>query len=222
MNIPTHAKRPLDPQRDNIDATVAAMSPGWKRRGRAREILIAMVAIGIVGISIAGSSGAIAGGVAAAFGASLGLLMLAIAAIDARHFIIPDSLNAAALVLGLAYAAALAPDAITSAMSLALMRATGLAVVFLIFRGAYAYLRGRQGIGLGDVKLACVAGAWLDWLTIPIVIELAALVALAAYFLSRVTGGRPILATHRVPFGLFFAPAIWVGWLLESSWLAPI
>ena len=38
----------------------------------------------------------------------------------------------------------------------------------------YARFRGRQGLGLGDVKLAFVAGAWLDWSMIPIAIQLAA------------------------------------------------
>ena len=35
---------------------------------------------------------------------------------------------------------------------------------FFALRYGYARLRGRQGLGLGDVKLAFVAGAWLDWL----------------------------------------------------------
>ncbi len=43
----------------------------------------------------------------------------------------------------------------------------------------YRRLRGREGIGLGDVKLAGVAGAWLDWQSIPIAVEIAALAALA-------------------------------------------
>ncbi len=38
-------------------------------------------------------------------GAGLGCLMVAIAAVDARRFIIPDELSAAALALGLVHAA---------------------------------------------------------------------------------------------------------------------
>src|SRR5262249_61814591 len=40
-----------------------------------------------------------------AWGAGLAVLMVAIAAVDARRFIIPDELTAAALALGLSYAA---------------------------------------------------------------------------------------------------------------------
>jgi hypothetical protein len=32
--------------------------------------------------------------------------------------------------------------------------------------------------------------------------------------------GRPISATSRLPFGLFFAPSIWICWLMEAIFLA--
>jgi hypothetical protein len=28
-------------------------------------------------------------------------------------------------------------------------------------------------------------------------------------------------ASHRMPFGAFFAPAIWLCWLIEAVWLTP-
>jgi len=77
-------------------------------------------------------------------------------------------------------------------------------------------MRGRPGLGLGDVKLAGVAGAWLDWLVIPIAIELAAFSALTAYLLQHIVLARSISPTKRLPFGTFFAPAIWVSWLFEA------
>jgi len=77
-------------------------------------------------------------------------------------------------------------------------------------------LRGREGIGLGDVKLAGVAGAWLDWPTIPLAIELVALVGLAVYLAIKITSGQPMRSTYRLPFGLFLAPAIWAGWVFET------
>ena len=87
---------------------------------------------------------------------------------------------------------------------------------FLALRWLYWRLRRREGLGLGDVKLAFVAGAWLDWPMIPVAIEIAALVALAAYGIWHVFGGRPVDTTSRLPFGLFFAPAIWLSWLLGA------
>jgi phosphonate transport system substrate-binding protein len=61
------------------------------------------------------------------------------------------------------------------------------------------------------------AGAWLDWAMIPVAIEIAALGALAAYGAWHVFGRRPVDTTARLPFGLFFAPAIWLSWLLGAA-----
>lgn len=170
-------------------------------------------------VAICATSGSIyvAPGFAGATGAGLGLIMLAIAVIDARHFIIPDLLNAAGLVLGLAQAAILSGQAGWSALADAGLRAAVLAALFWILRAGYAWLRGRDGIGLGDVKLAAVAGAWLDWIVMPIAIEIAALSALGAWAIHHGFRRRAIRVNARLPFGLFFAPAIWIGWLLQMT-----
>jgi leader peptidase (prepilin peptidase) / N-methyltransferase len=157
-------------------------------------------------------------------GAGLGVIMLAIAAIDARRFIIPNALTASAFVLALIHAAAVSGPAtwpaLGLAISLAITRAFALALFFSAVRFAYKAIRGRDGLGLGDVKLAGVGGAWLDWLMMPIAIELAAVAALVVYGLRQAVLGRALVATHRLPFGLFFAPAIWLCWVMERLWFA--
>jgi leader peptidase (prepilin peptidase)/N-methyltransferase len=145
--------------------------------------------------------------------------MLAIAVIDQRSFIIPNWLNAIGFGLALMHAAAQEPNMITQAVAIAALRGLALALFLFAIRVLYAQVRGRQGLGLGDVKLAFVAGAWLDWLMIPVAIELAALAALSAYLWRRLVLGQSISPTSRIPFGLFFAPAIWICWLLEVRWL---
>jgi leader peptidase (prepilin peptidase)/N-methyltransferase len=174
----------------------------------------------VTGIAAAAASIAAVPGLAGWLGAGLALIMLAIAAVDARRFIIPDPLNAAGLALGIVHAAVLAEPgegSVMQALAFAALRAGGLALVFLILRLLYARARGRQGIGLGDVKLAAVAGAWLGWNAMPVAIEIAALSALAVYAVRHFVLHRPLRATTRLPFGLFFAPAIWLGWLLEAT-----
>ena len=64
-------------------------------------------------------------------------------------------------------------------------------------------------MGLGDVKLAAVAGVWLDWAFLPLVVEIAALSGLAAALYARLRGDGLDLK-GRLPFGAFFAPAIWI------------
>lgn len=175
--------------------------------------------------ALAAAAGVAAGlatqdGAGGAFGAALAVVMVAIAAIDARRFLIPDALNAIGVGLGLANAAlTAAPGEILSDLALAGLRGAVTALAFLALREAYFRLRGREGLGLGDVKLAAVAGVWLDWTTIPLAIDMAALAALVAIGLRGVVTGRAMRATGRLPFGLFFAPAIFIGWLGER-WLA--
>jgi leader peptidase (prepilin peptidase)/N-methyltransferase len=122
-------------------------------------------------------------------------------------------------VLALIHTSVQQHDSWISATGTALLRAAALALVFLAIRGAYGRLRGRQGLGLGDVKLAAVAGAWLDWMMMPIAIEIAAIVALLAYVTRALATGHRITAATRLPFGLFLAPSIWICWVLEASLL---
>jgi leader peptidase (prepilin peptidase) / N-methyltransferase len=153
------------------------------------------------------------------FGAALALLMLAIAVADARAYIIPDRLTLAAFLLGLANAAAMDFANMPGNIALAVTRGIVLALAFFALREIYCRLRRRHGIGLGDVKLAAAAGVWLEWPLIPAAIEIAALTALLVYGVSQFVLRRPFEATAKLPFGLFFAPAIWIGWLLGALFL---
>jgi leader peptidase (prepilin peptidase) / N-methyltransferase len=153
------------------------------------------------------------------WGAGLAVLMTAIAAIDARRFIIPDELTVAAVALGLAYTAVQDPGSWPQAVAWSLLRGAAPAAVFYAVRAGYRHWRGREGIGLGDVKLAAVAGIWLDWPTIPVAIEIAAVAALCTYLVIYVCFRRAVRRTTRIPFGLFLAPAIWLAWIGETMLL---
>jgi leader peptidase (prepilin peptidase) / N-methyltransferase len=189
--------------------------------GLSRQQIILRVTIGFLAVAAGIASVVVAPGLRGLLGAALALSMLAIAVIDASQFIIPNGLVAIALSLGLVHAGVADSAAPMEGIALAALRAAALALAFMLLRVGYAWLRGRQGIGLGDVKLAGVTGAWLDWQTIPIAIEVAALSALALYGLRQWTLRRPLHWTSRLPLGLFLAPATWLGWLLEVTLLAP-
>ena len=182
------------------------------RSARARAALAALA------VAVIAASFAVAPGYHGFFGAGLGLLMLVIAAVDARRFIIPNELVVIALALGLVYAALFDAEGVWTGLAAAIVRGAVLGLLFLALREIYARWRGREGLGLGDVKLSAAAGVWLDWPAMPIAIEIAALGALGLYVVGHVLGRRRIHAATRLPFGLFFAPAIWVGWLLQF-WL---
>jgi len=181
-----------------------------------RQELIAFATFAMLACAIVIASLIAAPGRPGVFGGSLGILMAAIAVKDGRSFIIPDRLTLAAFALGLANAANEAYESVLDNIAIAALRGVLLALAFYLLRSIYYRLRHRHGIGLGDIKLAAAAGAWLDWTLIPTAIELAALAALAFYAVSRLLLRRPFEAAAKLPFGLFFAPAIWVCWLLQA------
>lgn len=170
--------------------------------------------LGLAALAMMAASMFAAPGVFGILGAGLGVLMLAVAAIDARQFVIPNALTAAAFALGLLDAALREG---WDGLLMAGMRGAALALCFLALRAGYQWLRGREGIGLGDVKLAGTAGAWLGWTMLPIAVEVAALAALAVFTLHWLLGRLGVQRTTKVPFGLFFAPAIWFCWLLATG-----
>jgi len=153
------------------------------------------------------------------FGAFLAALMLAIAAHDARHYLIPNELTGAAFALALLRAAAVVPDIGARALLWPVARALAVALPLLLLMLAYRRWRGRDGLGLGDVKLAAVCGAWLDLATVAAVIEFAALLAIGAYVANAALQRKPLRGTAFLPFGLFLAPSIWIGWLGETWYL---
>jgi leader peptidase (prepilin peptidase)/N-methyltransferase len=151
-------------------------------------------------------------------GGGLALVVIAIARIDARELIIPNTLVLAALALGLCNAGLTSPAGMLDGLLFAIVRGAAFAFLFFVLQVGYRKLRRREGLGSGDVKLAAAGGAWLDWVMIPVVIEIAAAAALTVYLSSHLAGQRdePLRLTSRLPFGLFLAPAIWLGWLLQS------
>ncbi|MBR0930663.1 prepilin peptidase [Bradyrhizobium diazoefficiens] len=156
------------------------------------------------------------------YGAFLAALMLAIAANDARYYRIPNELTGAAFALALLRAGAYVPDIGAEALLWPLIRAAATGLPLALLMVLYRRWRGRDGLGLGDVKLAAVCGAWLDLAAVVAVIELAALLAIGAYAANAALRRKPLRATAFLPFGLFLAPAIWIGWLGETwytNWL---
>ncbi|MFL6820652.1 MAG: prepilin peptidase [Bradyrhizobium sp.] len=177
----------------------------------ARQLLICLVVLLTVSASLV-----LAPPPDGLFGAFLALLMIAIAVTDAERYIIPNELTAAAMALALLRAGSLGSDGIWFDVAWSALRALAVTVPFLVLMIGYRYWRGREGLGLGDIKLTAVAGAWLGWTTIFPVIEIAALAALGAYLVAAMLRKRPLRGTAFLPFGVFLAPAIWVGWLAES------
>ena len=174
------------------------------------SIVVALVAG--CGISLAAAPG-----LEGMFGAGLFTVTLAIAVVDWRAMIIPDWLNGGLLALGLVQAVYFAGEGGRSAAAFdALLRGMVLGGVLCLVRILYRRFRARDGLGLGDVKLAAAGGVWTGWTMLPVVIEISALSALAIFLVAPRLTGRKARWDERLPFGSFLAPAFWVVWLIQT------
>ncbi|MBY5935567.1 prepilin peptidase [Tateyamaria omphalii] len=136
-------------------------------------------------------------------------LLVALAATDLVWFRLPDPLTAAlgAVALGLA--------ALPGGIGLipALVGAVAGAGSFAALRWAYARLRGREGLGMGDVKLMAGLGGFAGVAALPQLVLVAALMALAAALVTR--GG--MAGTRALPFGAALCAAGAVLWLMRAA-----
>jgi leader peptidase (prepilin peptidase) / N-methyltransferase len=124
-----------------------------------------------------------------------------LARIDLRERRLPDRLTLPLLLAGLALAAWRVGGVPLDAL-------IGAAAGFLVFWAvgdAHFRLRGVEGLGLGDAKLLAAAGAWLGWRPLPLLVLLAALLALL----------WALAAQRRGPlaFGPWLAGAFFLLWL---------
>ncbi|WP_051334573.1 A24 family peptidase [Bradyrhizobium sp. Ai1a-2] len=139
----------------------------------------------------------------------LGTLMVAGADIDARNFLLPDIITGSALFAGLVATTVLDPFDRWSALTTALGGAILVGAALWLMRQLYQWLRKREGLGLGDVKLAAAVGAWLPLDTVPLCFALATSAALIAVLLAWLRD-RSVARTAKLPFGAFLCPALWL------------
>jgi leader peptidase (prepilin peptidase)/N-methyltransferase len=136
---------------------------------------------------------------AALAAALFGCLMIALALIDLEHLTLPDRLTLPGIAAGLALQPWLPWGGLWSALAGALLGAAAL----LAIRAAWLLLRREEGMGLGDVKMLALIGAFLGWQ--------GTLVALfCASFAGALTGLALIWRggaglTSKLPFGSFLA-----------------
>ncbi len=141
--------------------------------------------------------------------AMFGWVLLLLAAIDARTFLVPDVLTLPLLVAGIAFGFWRGGDAWMTHVFGAII-GWGASFVLMI---SYRAWRGRDGLGGGDVKLFGAAGAWLGPFALASVALLGAITALMATLVMAALG-QEISRTTKLPFGPFLAFGIFATWIL--------
>ena len=146
----------------------------------------------------------------------LALIMALITLTDLKHFIIPNALSFPAVPLGIvANIAVFHADDWMAGLTESLLGAVLAGGSFYLLRAVWFRLRGYEGLGLGDVKLAAVAGAWLGPALLPSACLAAALAGLAAVIIMAILPGRRVVMTDHIPFGSFIAPVVLLFWVLR-------
>ena len=126
-------------------------------------------------------------------------LMVLLAAIDLEHFLLPDTITLPGLLLGLALRAWHPQTFFLDALVGALIGA-GLLILLINF---WFWLRSEEGMGLGDVNMLALIGAFLGWQGVLTTLFVAALTG-ALTGIVLLVGGRVGLRS-RLPFGVFLA-----------------
>jgi leader peptidase (prepilin peptidase)/N-methyltransferase len=134
------------------------------------------------------------------------------AMVDIDRFILPDALTLGLILAGLGLALA---RGLPEALPFVIGAAAGYGSLAGI-AAIYSRLRGRSGLGLGDAKLLAVAGAWLGWTALPLVLLLASLSCIAVVALQAALRQRA-MTSGPVPFGPYLAGALWVMWLMGAG-----
>ena len=130
---------------------------------------------------------------------------------DLQHKILPNVITLPGIVIGFACSVFLPPGWVSSVIGILV----GGGVLFAIAE-AYYRVRGQEGLGMGDVKLLAMIGAFLGW-------KLVLLTLVFASFTGSLAGGMLIASgkgsmKYALPFGTFLA----VGALLAATWGDPI
>jgi leader peptidase (prepilin peptidase)/N-methyltransferase len=141
-------------------------------------------------------------------GLYLMVVLAAVCAIDARYGIIPNS-----LVVALAIGGAL--QALVSGQDDPLQRGFE-AMLFLLgaylFRAAYRWVRGHDGLGLGDVKFAAAGVLWIGMEGVPGWLLVAVLSALASLLILKAEGYH-LNSKQAISFGPHLAVGLWLIWI---------
>ena len=124
--------------------------------------------------------------------------LIVLFAIDLRHQILPNVITLPGIVVGLAASLFLPPGWLSSAIGI--LAGGG---ILLAIAEAYYRVRGQEGLGMGDVKMLAMIGAFLGWPLMVLSLVLASFVG-SIVGVALISSGRGGMQAA-LPFGTFLA-----------------
>jgi leader peptidase (prepilin peptidase)/N-methyltransferase len=128
----------------------------------------------------------------------LGTALIVLFAIDLEHHLLPDVITLPGIVVGFVFSVLTGPGWLDSLLGILV----GGGVLFAIAE-AYYRIRGEEGLGMGDVKMLAMIGAFLGW-------KLTLMTLMLGSFAGSLIGVLFILTNkgdmkYALPFGTFLA-----------------
>src|SRR5436190_14236789 len=159
-------------------------------------------------------------------------ILAAVAAIDARFAMIPDSLILALVIGGLTHIIVLSSrevwllqdtasevSKLTIQFGMIAWRGLDALIAFLgaaLLRAGYYALRGREGFGFGDVKFVGAAALWVGIGMVPLMLIVAVISAFGTIVLLRKQFGA-LGGGDAIPFGPHLAVGLWLSVLVAGE-----
>jgi leader peptidase (prepilin peptidase)/N-methyltransferase len=151
---------------------------------------------------------------------ALAAILIALSAIDLRTGYLPDPLQIALAVAGLGVAIIGSPLEISWQLALAGALLNG--AIFWGLRWLVSRLKGREAMGLGDVKLVAAGGLWVGPFALPYIMAAGGVLTLVGAAAAGLATGRPIWRGE-MPLGPGLAIGIlacFIAGLMNVPWLA--
>lgn len=139
--------------------------------------------------------------------------MVVLFMIDLRHRILPNVITLPGIVVGFLCALALRPGWVSSLAGILLGGGVLLGIGELYYR-----LRGEEGLGMGDVKMLAMIGAFLGWQQTLVTLVLSSFLG-SLIGLGLIASGRGTMK-YALPFGSFLAIGAIASALIGDTLLA--
>lgn len=133
---------------------------------------------------------------------------------DFKTMRIPDAYTAILLIAGLGFVIAINDTVPISNIVGSIV----LGGIFWLMRIGYARLRGKPGLGFGDVKLASASSIWLSPWFLSTFLLIACSTCIVYVVVRGLISGRETLQ-QRIPFGPFLGIGLAATWVLEQYYL---
>jgi prepilin signal peptidase PulO-like enzyme (type II secretory pathway) len=128
-----------------------------------------------------------------------GCVLVTLALVDFQTRLLPDMLTLPMIWLGLLIQ--LLPETRTVGLDWALIGAVAGYLPLWLLAQIYRLVRGRDGLGMGDLKLLAAIGAWSGPFILPMVLFLAAIFAIALFLIGPLCCGKTAVFHEEHPFG---------------------